>query len=128
MAYKPEYRRYLPHFQPPRVSFFIMGRLYGSLPQEALKRLKEEREFALRRIQKEFEDEGVHEAEIRELHKRHFTRWDQYLDANMNKPQWLTNTQNLAKKANKVLNRTSTVWQEESYDYVIRRVENPRTP
>ncbi len=89
--YKPEYRRQLPHFQPAGVTFFITGRLYGSLPQEALKKLKEEKETAHNRIKRECEDEATREEEIRKLHKRHFAKWDQYLDAYTNEPQWLTN-------------------------------------
>ena len=89
--YKPEYRRYLPHFQPAGVAFFITGRLYGSLPQEALERLKEEKEKASRRIQRECKDEAIREEEIRKMHKRHFAKWDEYLDNNTSEPQWLAN-------------------------------------
>lgn len=28
---------------------------------------------------------------MRKLHKRHFAKWDQYLDTNTNEPQWLGN-------------------------------------
>ncbi len=172
--YKPEYRRYLPHFQPAGVAFFITGRLYGSLPQEALERLREEKEAAFKRIKRECKDEAVREEEIRKMHKRHFAKWDEYLDTNSNEPQWLSNpevaaivTESLhhwhgksynlvafcimpnhfhlvidtsdeikftkplyaimhtlksytAKEANKVLKRTGTFWQEESYDHIIR--------
>lgn len=90
-TYKPEYRRYLPHFQPAGVTFFITGRLYGSLPQEAIEKLREDKETAFRRIQKEFKDESVREEEIRKSHKRHFAKWDQYLDTNKHEPQWLAN-------------------------------------
>lgn len=91
MEYKPEYRRYLPHFQPAGVTFFVTGRLYGSLPQEALRKLKEEKVSAYNRIKRECKHEATREEEIRKLHKRHFAKWDQYLDANTNEPQWLAN-------------------------------------
>ncbi|WP_428659024.1 REP-associated tyrosine transposase [Runella sp.] len=173
-GYKPEYYRYLPHFQPSGVTFFITGRLYGSLPPEALERLKEEKEAAYRRILSESKDEVQRKEEISKLHKRHFAQWDNYLDTNLKEPQWLKNPQVVsilkesfhywnrksydlvaftimpnhfhliidttdeslftkplyrimqsiksytAKEANKVLNRTGTFWQEESYDHVVR--------
>ncbi len=89
MEYKPEYRRYLPHFQPAGVTFFVTGRLYGSLPQVALEKLKEEKEAAYHRIRQECKDEVVRDDEIRKLHKRHFAKWDQFLDTNTHEPQWL---------------------------------------
>ncbi len=87
--YKPEYHRYLPHFQPAGVTFFITGRLYGSLPQEALEKLKEEKEAAYNRIKREYKDEIARDEEIRKMHKRHFAKWDEYLDRNSSEPQWL---------------------------------------
>jgi putative transposase len=90
MEYKPKYRRYLPHFQPAGVTFFITGRLYGSLPQIALERLKAEKDTAYSRIGQECKDEVVRDNEIRKLHKRHFAKWDQFLDTNKNEPQWLS--------------------------------------
>ena len=172
--YKPEYYRYLPHFQPSGVTFFVTGRLYGSLPQEAIERLKEEKEAAYRRILKESQDETQRKLEIQNYHKKHFAKWDTYLDANPSEPQWLKRpevakivsnafhffdgqsytliaytvmpnhfhlvidttdeirfTKPLyrimqsikgftAKEANKLLNRSGTFWQEESYDHVVR--------
>ncbi len=172
--YKPEYHRYLPHFQPKGVVFFVTGRLYGSLPPEALERLKEEKETAYRRILEENKDEIQQKEAINQLHKKHFARWDNYLDTNFREPQYLRHPAVLAllkesfhywdahsydlvaytimpnhfhlvidtcdevrftkplyrimhsiksytgKEANKVLNRTGTFWQEESYDHIIR--------
>ncbi len=89
MEYKPEYHRYLPHFQPAGVTFFITGRLFGSLPQEALEKLKEEKENDFNRIKRDCKDEVAREEEFRKLHKRHFAKWDGYLDTNTNEPLWL---------------------------------------
>lgn len=89
MEYKPEYRRYLPHFQPAGVAFFITGRLYGSLPQEALEKLNAEKEAAFNKIRRECKVEAEREEEMRKLHKRHFAKWDHYLDTNSAEPQWL---------------------------------------
>lgn len=173
MKYKPEYHRYLPHYQPAGVAFFITGRLYGSLPQEALERLKEEKEAGYAQIKRECEA-ATRKEEIRKLHKRHFAKWDQHLDSNSAEPQWLKKPEiasivvesihrwdkksydlvaytimpnhfhlvidtsdevkytkplyaimhslksYTAKEANKILNRTGTFWQEESYDHIIR--------
>jgi putative transposase len=43
-SYKQFYRRRLPHIQPEGATFFVTFRLAGSLPDEAIKRLLEERE------------------------------------------------------------------------------------
>ena len=40
--HKIEYRRNLPHFQPPDATFFVTFRLYGTLPVSVIKELKEE--------------------------------------------------------------------------------------
>lgn len=87
--YKPDYRRYLPHFQPAGVAFFITGRLYGSLPRESLERLREEKEADYNRIRREYSDGTIREEEISKLHERHFAKWDQCLDTNTQEPQWL---------------------------------------
>lgn len=113
MEYKPEYRRYLPHFQPEGVSFFITGRLYGSLPQEALVRLKEEKDAAYNRIKRDCKDDASREEEIRKLHKRHFAKWDQYLDSNFAEPQWLKEPE-IAAIVTESLHR----WDKKSYDLV----------
>ena len=67
--------------------------LYGSLPEGALERLKEEKEAAYSRILNECKDESERKEEIYKLHKRHFARWDNYLDINRNDPQWLENSE-----------------------------------
>ncbi|MFB9295036.1 transposase [Persicitalea jodogahamensis] len=113
MEYKPEYRRYLPHFQPAGVAFFITGRLYGSLPQEALERLKEEKEAAYNRIKRECRDEKIREEEIRKMHKRHFARWDEYLDSNSSEPQWL-----MKPEIASIIIESLHLWNEKSYSLV----------
>lgn len=116
MEYKPEYRRYLPHFQPAGVSFFITGRLYGSLPQEALERLKEEKEAAYARIKREC-DEATRKEEISKIHKRHFAKWDQYLDSNSAEPQWLKKPEIAA-----IIADSFHHWDKKSYDLVAYTV------
>lgn len=169
--FKPEYYRYLPHFQPKDGTFFVTTRLHGSLPKEALERLREEKEQAYRDILANSKSEEERKIAVRNLHKRHFAKWDKYLDQNPNDPQWLKQPEiariviealhfwdkksyelvcytimpnhfhlvidtyeynkplyrimhslksYTAKLANKLLNRTGTFWQEESYDHVVR--------
>lgn len=169
--FKPEYYRYLPHFQPKDGTFFVTTRLYGSLPKEALERLREEKEQAYRNILANSKSEEERKIAVRNLHKRHFANWDKYLDQNPNDPQWLKQPEiaqivvealhfwdkksyelvcytimpnhfhlvidtyeynkplyrimhslksYTAKLANKLLHRTGTFWQEESYDHLVR--------
>ncbi|MDF7819177.1 transposase [Runella sp. MFBS21] len=87
--FKPEYYRYLPHFQPKDGTFFVTARLHHSLPKEVLERLKEEKQQAYRHILATSTSEEERKIAIRNLHKRHFANWDKYLDQNQNDPQWL---------------------------------------
>ncbi len=112
-SYKPEYRRYLPHLQPAGVTFFITGRLYGSLPQEALEKLKQDKEAAFNRIKRECNDEATREEEIRKIHKRHFAKWDHYLDTNSAEPQWLRNPEIAS-----IVMESLHTWDGKSYDLV----------
>ena len=65
---KEFYRRHLPHWQPPGAVFFVTFRLKNSLPYEAIKALREEREL----------DEH-----------RYFERWEEFLDKAEFGPRWL---------------------------------------
>jgi len=43
LDFKGEYKRHLPHLQPPGATFFITTRLAGSLPRSVLGRMAREK-------------------------------------------------------------------------------------
>ena len=82
------YRRNLPHYHPANATFFVTFRLAGSLPSEAIARLRAERmqdeEFLLK-----IEDEKVRKERMAEQHERYFNKFDEMLDKAVNSQSWL---------------------------------------
>lgn len=100
------YKRKLPHWQPPEGTFFITDRLYGSIPKPVIERLKSEYQAALHELEQEHSAsldlvarsmsietrqtlEGVLHRKQYDAAKRHFQRFDDFLDSNLNEPHWL---------------------------------------
>lgn len=77
------YRRNLPHYHTPEAVYFVTFRLAGSLPQEAILCLKQEREATERQIAKITPPKQVKE-EIRMWRKKYFAKFDQLLDSSSN--------------------------------------------
>ena len=74
------YKRKLPHWQPNQAEFFITFRLNGSLPQEAIERLK--------RYRTQLEDESDHTEKDR-IRKEIFQKYEQLLNSAEVGPVWL---------------------------------------
>ncbi|MGD8807561.1 MAG: transposase [Chloroflexota bacterium] len=88
LSYKIDYRRNLPHIQPPGASLFVTFRLAGSLPasvQAILQAEIEEQEDALQDIP----DATERARRQYEAQKQHFGRWDAALDVEPSGPHWL---------------------------------------
>lgn len=85
---KEYYRRRLPHYHPPKATFFITFRLAGSLPTEIVAQLMEEREFRERLINKE-KDARRKELLLEEERKRYFGHFDSFLDKAQSGNKWL---------------------------------------
>lgn len=100
------YHRKLPHWQPPEGTFFITDRLYGSVPKPVIERLKSEHQQALqlldidhkssleavaKGLSKETKQtlEGILHRKRYDESKRHFQRFDTFLDSNLNEPHYL---------------------------------------
>ncbi len=86
--HKVFYRRRLPHYQPPNETFHVTFRLFGSLPMEAYKRLKNEQADIQKRLK------GVENSEERRRLQRdwspkYFVKIDELLDLVANGPTWL---------------------------------------
>ncbi|MBU2447197.1 MAG: hypothetical protein KJ666_16715, partial [Bacteroidetes bacterium] len=86
--YKTYYRRNLPHYQPPGYTFFVTYRLNGSLPVEVIKRLKEEKEKALKVIAG-YDDVKVREEKYKTYKSQYFGKFDKILDGSSCGPKWL---------------------------------------
>jgi putative transposase len=87
---KTHYLRNLPHWQPPESTFFITYRLAGSIPASVIRQLHAENLEAEKLIRENGnEDQSVLKSQIYDNQKRHFGRFDDYLDKNQNEPYWL---------------------------------------
>ena len=75
------YRRNLPHYQPDDVVIFITFRLAGSLPLEILSKLKSERKHELHKFPA---------SEKYDIEKKHFDRYDAWLNNYQDSPKWLS--------------------------------------
>lgn len=82
------YRRRLPHYQPPGETFHVTFRLAGSLPREAVQRMKEEREDFKSRLQ-HVQSAAEHKKLICELGIARFRNLDRFLDHATEGPLWL---------------------------------------
>ena len=89
LDYQPEYRRNLPHIQPEGATLFITARLAGSLPPEAIQRLRDEQTQRVRAIEEmTAPDEGKRQ-HLYDEDKRYFGRYDALLDQAADGPTWL---------------------------------------
>lgn len=85
------FRRRLPHWHPPNAVYFITFRLAGSLPPEALGKLKQERLAEEQGLARQLQGEAL-ALEKYTLLKKMFARYDNLL-AQSDSPCWLTNPQ-----------------------------------
>jgi putative transposase len=80
------YRRTLPHWQPEGSTIFLTWRLYGSLPESAVARIKATRELLLREAKRT--GESVTDRKARH-NKKLFGMLDAMLDKAESGPLWL---------------------------------------
>ena len=71
----PFFRRYLPHWRPPGVPFFLTYRLAGTLPRKIIDDLERERQQL-----QELEDGYSEDERNLRIDKKLFAIWDGYLD------------------------------------------------
>lgn len=87
------YRRKLPHWQPHGAEYFVTFRLAGSLPKEAIVKLKRERDLL---IQKHSSGSPRSDklSDLRaKVHKLIFKKYDDLLDESLTGPTWLAQTE-----------------------------------
>ncbi len=85
---KHYYRRDLPHYHPADSVFFITFRLANSLPAHIWQELLAERERERRELQGKHSGAAYRQA-LYELEKKHFGRFDTWLDRCTEGPRWL---------------------------------------
>ena len=90
------YRRNLPHFHPEGYPLFITFRLADSLPVEIFAELKSQREQDLKMLNDNSLDEHY------KIEKKHFGRYDAWLDRCASGPTWLKNKSIADIVANKI--------------------------
>lgn len=86
--YRLQYRRNLPHIQPPGATFFVTFRLAGSIPVAVLRELRDKAEQQAETIES-IEDGDERDRQRDRAYKQQFGRWDAYLDGMANGPYWL---------------------------------------
>ncbi len=84
LRYKKQYRRRLPHIQPPGATFFITFRLADSIPREVWLALREELDSIYEELAEASEDEQALERE-----RLWFQRFEEYLHNTSEGPHWL---------------------------------------
>lgn len=84
------YYRHLPHYQPPDATFFITFRLKDSLPKEILQALLKER-ATLAKIIRLTKGKEERLKKVKEMRKRYFAEFDNFLDRASTGPRWLSN-------------------------------------
>jgi len=89
LAYKAQYRRKLPHYQPIRAKLFITYRLAGSLPEHVVEKLRQEQEQKERELAK-IKDINERKHLRYEFQRRWFAKYDAYLDRAETGPKWLS--------------------------------------
>ncbi len=90
LDYQREYRRNLPHIQPEGATLFVTTRLHGSLPEEAIGRLRKERDLRQRAIEQMKAPPDLKEGLLYDEEKRFFGRYDALLDQTISGPVWLS--------------------------------------
>ena len=86
LGYKSFYRRNLPHIQPVNAALFVTFRLAGSLPEDVLARMAEDRLLLERKLKKDSVDS---QARSRQLARRYFATLEACLDNARCGPTWL---------------------------------------
>jgi len=80
--------RNLPHYHPLNATYFITFRLAGSLPLDALARMRQDYEQQERLLAARLHGQELYEERYK-LQKKFFAQYDKMLDAAEHGPRWL---------------------------------------
>mgnify|MGYP003110710466 FL=1 len=87
------YRRNLPHWQPHGAEYFVTFRLAGSLPKEAIVKLKRERDLLIQKLSTGLSGSGKLPDLRAKIHKHIFKKYEEFLDEGLTGPTWLAQTE-----------------------------------
>src|SRR5438105_1021355 len=119
---KTYYHRNLPHWQPPGAAIFLTCRLYGSLPENVIERLKEAQKLVEREIGKaKASAEKIAELKLNQ-HKRLFAKLDAILDRSETGPRWLGNTEVAALVEDALLRRYAELYRLWAYVVMLNHL------
>jgi hypothetical protein len=113
-SYKQFYRRRLPHIQPEGATLFVTFRLAGSLPNEVIKRLLEEREQS-NRLLAQIPNPAERAKQIDLVSRRWFGKWDEFLDKASAGPKHLADQRIAAMLSESIKCRDSKVYELEAF-------------
>jgi putative transposase len=107
---KTYYHRNLPHWHPPGAAIFLTCRLYGSLPENVIEKLKEAQKLVVREIEKvSGSAEKIADLKLKQ-HKKLFARLDAILDKAETGPRWLSETEVAALVEDALLRRYAELY------------------
>ncbi|MFQ5421822.1 MAG: transposase [Anaerolineae bacterium] len=92
LKYQPEYRRFLPHIQPPGATLFLTYRLAGTIPKHVHEQIIAEQEQTAKLLA-QIENVSERARQKYREQKRAFGRYDQVLDKGQHGPAWLKEPQ-----------------------------------
>jgi putative transposase len=110
LKYQSEYKRYLPHIQPPGATLFLTFRLAGTIPRHLHEQLvAEQEEVAKRLAQMENKQEQARQKYLEQ--KRAFGQYDGILDSGKYGPTWLKDP-----RVAKLVVESLHHWDQKRYD------------
>ena len=125
LGYKSFYRRNLPHIQPVNSALFVTFRLAGSLPEEVLARMAEER----RQIERTFKGDALRSRpHLGELARRHFAMLESWLDRATIGPTWLADARVANLVAESLHYRDGRTYRLDAYSIMPNHVHSVFAP
>ena len=113
--YKPQYKRDLPHYQPPGMTLFVTTRLAGTLPRHVSAALRADAVKKRALLQQESEDDPRYTDLLYEQSKREFGAYDATLDKSRFGPTWLCHPEIAAMVCKSIEYRDGRVYRLDAY-------------
>lgn len=88
LSFKPEYRRNLPHLQPPGATFFVTFRLADSIPKTVISRWQKEKAELEKKLAETENPEAARQLTLK-FHQARFYEMEQILDNATTGENWL---------------------------------------
>ena len=116
------YHRNLPHWQPPGTAIFLTCRLYGSLPENVIRQLKDAQSL----VEREIANAKASADKITQLklnqYKKLFAKLDAILDRAESGPRWLGETEVAALVEDALLRRYAELYRLWAYVVMVNHL------